>query len=136
MNKKLATLFYAIAEVLEVESSHTVVVGPFSLHKELGDATKAASGAKESDAPALEPASPAQGSPAPAAEAPEQAWEELEHYDFDNEIESDWEWRLKEGYQHNRVNGVRPERAWRSVEDRHIGKFPGDFSKAEFRRPV
>lgn len=136
MNKKLATLFYAIAEILEVESSHTVVVGPFNLPKELGDAIKDASGAKEPDAPTLEPSAPAQEISTPTAGAPEQAWEELDHDDFDNEIESNWEWRLKEGYQHSRVDGVRPERAWRSVEDRHIDKFPGDFSKAEFRRPV
>ncbi len=136
MNKKLANLFYAISEILEAESSHIVVAGSFNLPKELDGAVKAASGAKESDAPALEPSTSAQDGPAPAAEAPEQAWEELEHDDFDIEIESNWEWRLKEGYQHNSVNGVRPERAWRAVEDRHIGKYPGDFSKAEFRRPV
>ena len=136
MNKKLATLFYAIAEILEVESSHTIVVGPFNLPKELGDAIRAASGARESDAPTLAPSAPAQDDPAPAARAPEQEWEELDHDDFDNEIESNWEWRLKEGYQHNRVDGVRPERAWRAVEERHIDRFPGDYSKAEFRRPV
>ena len=132
MNKKLANLFLAISALLETESSRTIVVGPFGLPEGLEDAIKAASKGQNAK-PELAAAA---GQEAPAQGAPEQAWEELESDDIETEIDSDWQWQLKEGYHHNRVNGVRPERAWRTVEDRHIGKTPADFSKAEFRRPV
>ena len=127
MNKKLANLFLAISAILDEELSHTIVVGPFGLPDGLKEAIKEASKSQE----------PAQAAAQDATqEAPEQEWEVLDHDNDDDAIETDWEWRLKEGYQHNSVNGVRPERAWREVEDRHIGKAPDDFSKAEFRRPL
>lgn len=129
MNKKLANLFLAISELLD-ESSQTIVVGPFRFHEELKDAAKAT----ENYAPKEAADQPA-AAHAAATQSVEQEWEELDH-DDETEIESDWQWQLKEGYQHNRVNGARPERAWRAVEDRHIGKTPSEFSKAEFRRPV
>ena len=132
MNKKLANLFLAISALLETESSRTIVVGPFGLPEGLEDAIKAASKGQNAK-PELAAAA---GQEAPAQGAPEQEWEELESDDIETEIDSDWQWQLKEGYHHNRVNGVRPERAWRAVEERHIGETPADFSKAEFRRPV
>ena len=134
MNKKLANLFLAISALLETESSHTFVVGPFGLPEGLEDAIKTAS--KGQDAKPELAAAACQEMPDATAYVPEQAWEELESDNDEDEIESNWQWQLKEGYHHNRVNGVRPERAWRTVEDRHIGKTPADFSKAEFRRPV
>lgn len=136
MNKKLANLLISIAALLkESESSRTIVVGQFSLPKELEDALKNDSGAPAKD-PESVPAAPAQESSTEHTSDPEQEWEELDHDDECSAIESDWEWRLKEGYRHNTVNGVRPERAWRPVEDRHIGEVPANFSKAEFRRKV
>lgn len=132
MNKKLANLFLAISELLG-ESSQTIVVGPFQFPGGLEAACKTAdSGAPEASA---EPTSAPATTPV-AGTQPEQEWEELDHDNDYSEIESDWQWRLKEGYQHSRVNGVRPERAWRTVEDRHISKTPSEFSKAEFRRPA